>query len=451
MDGGKVKANPQMSATLNTFAQIMDILNFDGSLNTSDGEKTSNIAQDLPEKSVGDKQKAGQLSTEEWNQLDSLLSIFVSGLQQPPAIEVPKEIDSQSSAAQMNPIMGVLNQVQGDQMHPDNQLLQMLQKLSGFDQNNVSDPSQLVQSMTEVINKLETDENQTTVETPILQNIIGKLQTIVDELKNANINTNQMVTLMPPENKSANTNENFLNTQLSLDKNQLFVSSVPSTPYYERAAEGSFTKQHTVSSAKKEDLSEADELPLTVNNLSMNPINTGTAVKAESLIGSIHVSDFVPEISDWINNNIRITNGPSGTAEAKFSLFPEHLGHIEISITSDQGQISARILTDTSLTKDVLEGQLSNLKQALQQHGLVVQKLDIVQQGSMSADSSQSTLSFAQGDSNASRDQRNYTMVNDHAKKRKDADAFDLEKEISAITYGGSGSNLKSKLIDFTA
>jgi flagellar hook-length control protein FliK len=163
------------------------------------------------------------------------------------------------------------------------------------------------------------------------------------------------------------------------------------------------------------------------------------------------VSEFAPEVSEWISRYMKRTDGKSGSTEAKFSLYPEHLGHIEIKINSQQGQISAEILTDTPIAKEVLEGQLQHLRTALQQSGLHVQKLDIVQQSQVSADSNQSGLSFSQDGSQSSREQRAFTPSQSDAKKQKEStEQKERDLESLAITYGGSARKTTSR-IDFTA
>ncbi|HEY2421091.1 MAG TPA: flagellar hook-length control protein FliK, partial [Neobacillus sp.] len=145
-----------------------------------------------------------------------------------------------------------------------------------------------------------------------------------------------------------------------------------------------------------------------------------------------------------------ISGGQSGSTEAKFSLYPEHLGHIEIKITSQQGQIAAQIITDTSMAKDALEGQLQQLRQALQQHGLLVQKLDIVQQIPVSLDWNQGNLSFSQGGSHSSYEQKSSHLAEDEANNQEETDQQEIEIETASISYGGAMPK-KATNIDFTA
>jgi flagellar hook-length control protein FliK len=165
------------------------------------------------------------------------------------------------------------------------------------------------------------------------------------------------------------------------------------------------------------------------------------------------VSDFVPEVSEWMGRFFKVTNGKNGSSEAKFTLYPEHFGHLEIKITTQEGRISAQIITDTLQAKETLEGQLSFLKQSLQQHGLQVQRLEIIQQP-LSVDMNQSNQSFSHGGSNQnfnqSQEQRSFTSAESPSKHQKEDVSKEVEKESTSqsFTYGKPPTRTASR-IDF--
>ncbi|MCL6572585.1 MAG: flagellar hook-length control protein FliK [Bacillus sp. (in: Bacteria)] len=199
---------------------------------------------------------------------------------------------------------------------------------------------------------------------------------------------------------------------------------------------------------KLEDLSGSNEWAVMVNQQQRGS-DGWNVTKAGSSPQLLSASEFVPEVSEWIGGYLRSTNGQSGSTEARFSLFPEHLGHIEIKITSQQGQVSAQIMTDTSFAKDALEGQLNQLKQALQEHGILVKKLDIILQTPVSTDSNQANLSFSPGGSSSSRDRAN-TSDKDESKGQKKDDQQKIGMENIPISYGGT-AQMSVSSIDFSA
>lgn len=182
--------------------------------------------------------------------------------------------------------------------------------------------------------------------------------------------------------------------------------------------------------------------------LSLQVNNSSNMSNVQSLPPNIHINDFVPEIQKWMSN-IKIINDNPGATEAKVSLFPKNLGHIEIKIMTVEGQLSAEIMTDTLLAKEVLEGQLPQLKQSLQQSGLVVQKLEILQQPvNLVNDLNQANLSFSHSGTSFSNEQRSTNTKQASTNKGKKVESTELGDEI--LSYGNSRRNSVSN-IDFTA
>jgi hypothetical protein len=181
-------------------------------------------------------------------------------------------------------------------------------------------------------------------------------------------------------------------------------------------------------------------LPVQVNN-SMN-------TSGQLLPPNVHINNFVPELQKWMSN-IKIINENPGTTEAKVSLFPKNLGHIEIKIMTVEGQLSAEIMTETLLAKDALEGQLPQLKQSLQQSGLVIQRLEILHQPvNQLNDLNQTNLSFGHGGTSSSNEQRSNNAKQASANKEKKVELLEIGDEIPP--YGHTLRNSVSN-IDFTA
>jgi flagellar hook-length control protein FliK len=181
------------------------------------------------------------------------------------------------------------------------------------------------------------------------------------------------------------------------------------------------------------------------------PIQVNSSSKMsnmQSIPSSIHINDFVPELQKWMSN-IKIINEQPGATEAKVSLFPKNLGHMEIKIMTVEGQLSAEIMTDTLLAKEILEGQLPQLKQSLQQSGLVVQKIEIFQQQiNQLNDLNTASLSFSHSGTNSSNEQRSNNTKQTSSNKGKEIELTELGDEIPS--YGNNRRNSVSN-IDFTA
>lgn len=167
----------------------------------------------------------------------------------------------------------------------------------------------------------------------------------------------------------------------------------------------------------------------------------------------LSLSDFVPEVNDFAGRFLKILNGQSGSTEAKFNLFPEHLGRLEVKIISLEGLVSVQIVTESAVAKESLEGQLQQLRLSLQTQGLQVQKLEIIQQPPVVLDSSQASLSFSQGGSGSFNQQSSFYLNPEDSKKQQlDGDEMEIEIEMEqvSLTYGAAPLKTATR-IDFNA
>lgn len=69
----------------------------------------------------------------------------------------------------------------------------------------------------------------------------------------------------------------------------------------------------------------------------------------------------------------------NGTSEARISLFPEHLGQVDIKITIVGGQLTAMFTAEHGMARELLENGMNQLRNALQQQGLQVERLQVTQ------------------------------------------------------------------------
>jgi flagellar hook-length control protein FliK len=91
---------------------------------------------------------------------------------------------------------------------------------------------------------------------------------------------------------------------------------------------------------------------------------------------------FVQDMSQFVLKTVKV-NALNGFSEARLSLSPANLGHIDVKLTMQNGQLVAHFAAQTVLGKEMLEGQLSQLKQSLQGQGLQVERLEVTQNSSL--------------------------------------------------------------------
>ncbi|CAH1203175.1 hypothetical protein PAECIP111891_02255 [Paenibacillus allorhizoplanae] len=148
---------------------------------------------------------------------------------------------------------------------------------------------------------------------------------------------------------------------------------------------------------QSKDISESTILPLV--DL---PLETSTGTNSIVTIGDLQKSqqvtivadktpvpvltaaNFTDEMTTHVLKNMKITMS-EGFSEAKLSLFPKNLGHVDVKISMHDGQLFAQFAADTLAGKQMLESQLPQLRQALLTQGLQVEKLEVTQSQNMSS------------------------------------------------------------------
>ncbi|MFD1177194.1 flagellar hook-length control protein FliK [Paenibacillus puldeungensis] len=157
------------------------------------------------------------------------------------------------------------------------------------------------------------------------------------------------------------------------------------------AMEGKFT---VVDAAQLTEDGIATEGKLNDND---SPLQTGNVVTAGQLVlrdngtapvkhasQPIPVENFGKEMSGFLVNKLEIVK-LQGMSEARITLYPEHLGHVDVKITMQGGQLVAQFVTEHAFAKESLEQQMAQLRSALQSQGLQVSKLEVTQNSSLSS------------------------------------------------------------------
>jgi flagellar hook-length control protein FliK len=91
---------------------------------------------------------------------------------------------------------------------------------------------------------------------------------------------------------------------------------------------------------------------------------------------------FTRDMTQFVMNQLHIVQA-NGVSEATITLYPQHLGQVDVKLTMQDGVLTAQFTAGTALGKDLLENQLPQLRAALQTQGLQVDKLVVNQSASM--------------------------------------------------------------------
>ena len=96
---------------------------------------------------------------------------------------------------------------------------------------------------------------------------------------------------------------------------------------------------------------------------------------------TVRMSNLIEELGEVLRGAFRLNGTGEGT-QIKVSIFPQHLGHLDIRITELNGKIAAQIFTSSLVAKEALDLQVNQLRNSLLQQGVTVDKIEITQQHS---------------------------------------------------------------------
>lgn len=114
-----------------------------------------------------------------------------------------------------------------------------------------------------------------------------------------------------------------------------------------------------------------------------SPIITARSIQPEQQLNTytVKADQFANQVSDVFVKQLKV-GSLKGLTEAKIILHPQSLGQVDVKITSHNGMITAQFQVDNRAGKEVLDSQLSQLRTALVQQGLQVDRLEVTQQQS---------------------------------------------------------------------
>lgn len=117
------------------------------------------------------------------------------------------------------------------------------------------------------------------------------------------------------------------------------------------------------------------------NNLN-NILNKTDSTVLNQNFQNLHVDkNFTEEFGKILMKNVKLPNGES---QMNIQLQPKELGQMSVKLTSQEGVISAQIIVQSAVGKELLDSQLHQLKQSLVFQGYQVDKIEVQQVSSSS-------------------------------------------------------------------
>ncbi|NGQ94011.1 flagellar hook-length control protein FliK [Brevibacillus sp. SYP-B805] len=188
---------------------------------------------------------------------------------------------------------------------------------------------------------------------------------------------------------------------------------------------------------------QPDGQPIPLFHLSAGPGN-GSAVSGVSTEQTasfnghvVHADQFAKEMGELLVKQMKLGNF-RGISEAKITLHPQNLGHVDVKIIAHNGVITAHFTAETASGKEMLDNQMSQLRAALVQQGLQVDRLEVTQQ-----QHHQPEFGFQQ-ERGQSRQQQNQQQKKQHDEEKAE---FSIEKLVGGIESAAAAWNrLQGKL-----
>ncbi|MDG0812428.1 flagellar hook-length control protein FliK [Cohnella rhizosphaerae] len=190
---------------------------------------------------------------------------------------------------------------------------------------------------------------------------------------------------------------------------------------------------------------EAEQQPVALN---WQQIASDAGVKPDGGIGAkqqpqvtVPASQFAEQMDKFLVKQFKLTSG-NGISEANINLRPEHLGEVQIRLTIQNGVLNAQFVAHNEAAKELLENQMAQLRGSLQNQGIQVDRVEVVQQQPQTAADSPSFMNQEQ--------RRQQSQGEGEAKRSTDGaqtlEDFEEELERSAtLREAGFGGSLNVK------
>ena len=251
-----------------------------------------------------------------------------------------------------------------------NQLVSMLPKNDTISQSS-SQAIQLLASVHNLLQQVELDKPQTGI-LPV--EVTDKESAKASALLQSNANKVTQAdgsTIMNKAEMVVNSNVSPVATPIKLD--QLI-----------RALQGttSIQSEEDVASAVQKSAAETTEFTPDQGVLTAGELLMREGIKNPLKAAPVPVEKFTEEVTKLVVSKLDIVK-MNGMTEAKISLYPEHLGQVDIKITMSNGQLIATFMTEHAGAKGLLEQQMSQLRTVLQSQGLQVERLEVTHNQSL--------------------------------------------------------------------
>lgn len=245
----------------------------------------------------------------------------------------------------------------------------------GLTEEDLSDPEMLTKLAAELLGVEDRMELLFHPEvTDLIKSVQDKFAEVSKELENAGMDLNQVLTVL--KEASTHTEEAAQeqtgvivgqenNGQKEMAEKEIIIDPNQQTVQVEQ--------KETVSVSSTEKNSGKQE-----KNLSGEPQNFSAQIlsQLEDVVNEkmpeIDAKDVIRQVVEEIKLTVKADN-----TSFEMQLNPEHLGKINLQVAAKNGVVTAQIATETLEAKEILEAQLSTLKETLEHQGVKVDAVEV--------------------------------------------------------------------------
>ncbi|MFC3797805.1 flagellar hook-length control protein FliK [Cohnella sp. GCM10012308] len=147
----------------------------------------------------------------------------------------------------------------------------------------------------------------------------------------------------------------------------------------------------SAASAQTDNASGTEEQPVNLNWQALtgdlaSKTDPSANVKPQAPV-TVPGQQFAEQMDKFLVKQFTLSGG-NGISEANINLHPEHLGEVQIRLTIQHGVLSAQFVAHNEAARELLDNQMAQLRGTLQNQGIQVDRVEVVQQQPQTSQSS---------------------------------------------------------------
>lgn len=107
--------------------------------------------------------------------------------------------------------------------------------------------------------------------------------------------------------------------------------------------------------------------------------NAENLIQAQSAANEVEFNQFFlsENVLEQVGEELELMNISKGSNELTVELYPESLGKVDINVSLEDGEMVARIVTESNEVRDLMKNNLDGLKDLLQQKNIGIENIEI--------------------------------------------------------------------------